>query len=127
MNYALAFTFLTSAAVCVETEKRRREAQLLSQSLLGHKFSYLVVSLEIRNRIAARGAPNRVLVDKLHTLHGIDSARELQELAGAIGRLIEVALQSRVEDAAHKCTLARTGYARHDGHHVERKLDRDAF
>ena len=68
-----------------------------------------------------------MLVDKLYALHGIDGARELQELAGAIGRLIEVALQSRVEDAAHKCTLARTGYARHDGHHVERKFDADAF
>ena len=106
MNYALAFAFLTSAAVCIETEKRRREAQLLSQSLLGHKFSYLVVSLEIRNRIAARGASNRMLVDKLYALHGVDGAGKLQELTGAIGRLIEVALQSRVEDATHKCTLA---------------------
>ena len=118
---ALALALLAPSALAVEAERARRVAHLLRQRLVGVELAYVVISLQVGHRVAARRLADGVLVDELHVAQVLQVAPYGDELARAFATFVQLPLQGAVEDVAHQGRLARATDARHHRHHVQRK------
>ena len=127
LHHAFALALLATSAIGIEGEEGRREVHLLGQGLCGHELAYLVVCLDVGDGVGAGGTSDGVLVDKLHSLHGIHVALQTDELAGPVGHLVNGAFHGAVQNVADQGGFARTAHAGHHGEHVEGKVHGDAF
>ena len=100
-------TLFAATSIGIEGEILRREAHLLGQRLIGKEVADGIVGLYVGGGIRACALANRILVDELHMLHGIDIAQQPQVFAWRIAHLTEMALERGVEDTLDETRLAR--------------------
>ena len=93
LDGAFALTLFATSAVGIEAEVGGSEFELLGKGLLGHQATYFVVGLHVGDGVGARAFADRVLVDELYALYGLEVAAEFGELARAVGHEVEVAPQ----------------------------------
>ena len=101
-----ALTLLTAPTLGVEGEILWGETHLLGEGLFGIEVTDGIVGLDIRGRIGACGLPDRILVDELHTVDGLDIPFEGDVFAWRVTDLAQAAFQGRVEDALDETRLA---------------------
>ena len=101
-----SLALLASSSLGIEGEVLRRETELLSQRLVGKERADGIVCLQIGGRVASGTLSDRVLIDKLHVLDGIEVAFHRRKLARCIRNQVEAAAHGWVEDALDERTLA---------------------
>ena len=99
-------TLLTTTALGVERKILGRKAHLLGQWLIGIEVTDGIVGLNVCGWIGTRGLADRVLVDELHVLHGVDIPTDAEVFTWQITYLTEMTFQGRVEDALDQTGLA---------------------
>ena len=78
--------------------------------------------------VAATRTAQRVLVHKLNITHQVQTAVQMTEITGMLGKRTAVMLlQCRVEYLAHQTRLAAPAHACYHRHHMERKTNRQVL
>ncbi len=97
--------------------------------LLGKQQADRVERLDVRDRVRARRAADRALIDEDHVfeLAGAEHVVVLQRLrqVGRVAVFVQPAGEGRVERVVDQRALARAADAGHQAQHAERKLDGD--
>ena len=124
---AFSFTFFTSPAFLIKGEIGSRIAHLLSQRLLTVKFTDLIIGPDIGHRVGTGTLSDGVLVDKLDTFDHVHIAFQAGTVNHQAGSLVQIMLDTFVENITHERTFTRTADACYDCHHIQGELHIDPF
>ncbi len=116
----VAHARLTAPALHIEAEAARRIPPALGLRHAREQAAYVVEDANIRGRVRARGAADRILRDVYNL---VEMRQPLQPIVRSWPplRIVQRAGECGIKGAGHEAALPRTAHAGHAGHQAERK------
>ncbi len=121
LNQAAAFAIFAAAALHIETETARVVPADASRRQLREKFADRRKRAGVGDRIRARGAPDRALIDYNRLVDLLDAA-QCPICARFFLRIVKAAKQRAPQDIVHQCRFSAPGNAGYAGETAQAEM-----